>query len=55
MAIDKTTKENLLAKLSEMNIFDLERLRTCFEYELKVKPKNKDDLEDIIEHIIMTK
>ena len=45
------TKELLLAKLKEMNVYDLERLRECFEYEFKINEPNREYIKDILEHI----
>ena len=45
--------ELLKARLSEMNKYDLERLKQCFEYEYQWHPENKEDIDNILAHINM--
>ncbi len=40
--------ERLLNYIREFNIYDLERLKTCFEYELTIEPENKERIEQIL-------
>lgn len=45
--------ELLKERLSQMNKYDLERLRHCFECDYKYHPENKADIDNIIAHIDM--
>ena len=40
--------ERLYEYIRDFNIYDLERLKVCFEYELKIEPENKDRIEEIL-------
>lgn len=42
---------DLIEHLKKQNVYDLERLRECFNYELKIEPENKDAIEEILESI----
>ena len=46
-------KKPLLSHLVDLNEYDLERLRECFVYELKIHPENEKDIKDIIAHIMI--
>ena len=46
-------KQPLIEKLSTLNIYELERLRECFKYDLRIHPENETDIKDIIEHIMI--
>ncbi len=51
---DKWLREHnniLLERLQKMNVYDLERLRACFEWELKARPEDREYIENIIAHI----
>ena len=41
----------LIEHLKKLNIYDLERLKDCFEYEYEIHPEKKDDIDTILEHI----
>ena len=53
MVVLKEPKELLIQKLEEMNIYDLERLRDCFNYEYKAEPENREYIQDILNHIVL--
>ena len=44
-------KDYLLKHLSQFNIYDLERLQKCFEYELTIRPQDANEIQDILNHI----
>ncbi len=45
------TVELLIERLESLNIYELERLRDCFAFELTIEPENAENIEDIIRHI----
>lgn len=45
------TVELLIERLESLNIYELERLRDCFVFELTIEPENAENIEDIIRHI----
>lgn len=44
-------KEDLIKHLQQLNIYDLERLQKCFEYEYKIRPNKREEIQDILDHI----
>ncbi len=45
-------KSLLEQRLQELNLYDLERLRECFKYELSIEPENEEDLTEILQFIM---
>ncbi len=43
--------ELLIKHLEKLNVYDLERLKTCFEYEYRYNIDNRDSTENILIHI----
>lgn len=43
--------ESLKNHLSAFNIYDLERLKECFEYEYSIEPENRDAINEILDCI----
>ena len=43
--MDAEQKLLLEQQLKNINLYDLERLRECFVYELSIEPKNQQDLK----------
>ena len=43
--------ESLKNHLSTFNIYDLERLKECFEYEYSIEPENRDAISEILKSI----
>ena len=41
----------LIEKLNECNIYDLERLKKCFEYEYKTYPEKRAMVGELLRHI----
>lgn len=45
-------KSLLEQRLRDLNLYDLERLRECFTYELSIEPENEEDLKEILQFIM---
>ena len=43
--------KDLLKHLSTFGLYDLERLKTCFQYEYRAEPENRECIQDILNHI----
>ena len=50
-SIDIDKGSALWLHLKEINIYDLLRLKDCFQYELETNNANKQDLENILAYI----
>ena len=54
----KNTKDALMKHLNVQDYYSLIRLRECFLYERKIRPENKDNIQeilDVIEELIVQK
>ena len=50
--MDTEYVEDMLARhIAQFNVYDLERLEQCFEYEYRFHPENKAAIDDILMHI----
>ena len=47
----KERDEHLISHLQTLNLYDLERLKVCFEYEFDHDEENRENLSNILHHL----